>query len=113
MQALLFLVDLLGKVVVGVFLLRFFLQWTRASFHNPISQAVVRFTNPLVMPLRKVIPGWGGMDNASLFAAFLIQGLVIVATRFLFGGGLAGISIGGLVIGTFVTLIMATISLYI
>ncbi len=113
MQALLFLVDLAGKVVVGVFLLRFFLQLTRAGFYNPLSQAVVQFTNPLVMPLRKVIPGWGGVDNASLVAAFIVQTLVIVAIRLMFAGGFASLGLAGILIEALITLLMATISLYI
>ena len=113
MQALYFLVNLAGDVIVGVFLLRFFLQLTRANFYNPISQAVVRFTNPLVMPLRKVIPGWGGLDNASLFAAFLVQALVIVGMSFVFGAGLRGFTVGSLLLYTVVGLLEAAIGLYI
>ena len=55
MQALYFLLDLAGKVVVGLFLLRFFMQLTRANFRNPIASAIVKFTNPLVLPLRGVL----------------------------------------------------------
>jgi YggT family protein len=114
MQALYFLVDLAGKFVVGVFLLRFFMQLTRTSFHNPISAAVVQFTNPLVMPLRKFIPGWGGFDNASLVAAFIVQALVLVAITFLFSAtGLRGFSLPTLLFGTLGALIMAAIGLYI
>ncbi|MEM6640233.1 MAG: YggT family protein [Pseudomonadota bacterium] len=111
MQAILYLVDLVGKVIVGVFLLRFFLQLTRASFYNPVSKAVVSFTNPLVMPLRKVIPGWGGVDNASLLAAYLAQIGVIVATYALLGG-LQRFSIVSLLIQGLLSLILAAISLY-
>ena len=41
-------------------LLRFLLQAVRADFYNPISQALVKLTNPLVIPLRKILPGYGG-----------------------------------------------------
>ena len=48
-------------------LLRFLLQLVKADFYNPISQFLVKITNPLVIPLRRVIPGIGGLDLASLF----------------------------------------------
>ena len=53
-------------------LLRVWLQWARADFYNPMSQMVVKLTNPLVVPLRRVIPGFGGLDMASVLLALLI-----------------------------------------
>ncbi|MDP4788771.1 MAG: YggT family protein, partial [Haliea sp.] len=43
-------------------LLRFLLQVVRADFYNPLSQFLARITNPLVLPLRRVIPSVGGLD---------------------------------------------------
>ncbi len=60
-------------------LLRFLLQLVRADFYNPISQFLVKITNPLVVPLRKLIPGFGGIDVASLLLALLLQLAGIVA----------------------------------
>lgn len=60
-------------------LLRFLLQLVRADFYNPISQFLVKITNPLVIPLRKVVPGFGGLDVASLLLALLLQLAGIVA----------------------------------
>ena len=54
-------------------LLRFLMQWSRADFYNPISQFLVKVTNPLVVPLRRVTPGFGGVDIATLLLAFLLQ----------------------------------------
>ena len=50
-------------------LLRFLLQLVRADFYNPISQFLVKITNPLVLPMRRLIPGFAGMDIASLVLA--------------------------------------------
>ena len=69
-------------------LLRFLLQLVRADFYNPISQFLVKITNPLVIPLRKVIPGIGGLDLASLLLAVLLQVLAIVALMLLNGLGM-------------------------
>ena len=68
---------LLVNFVAGFFLfvvvMRFMLQAVRADFYNPISQFVVKATNPLLVPLRKVIPGFGGYDIAALVLAYLTQ----------------------------------------
>ena len=69
-------------------LLRFLLQLVKADFYNPISQFLVKITNPLVIPLRKVIPGLGGLDLASLLLAVLLQVLAIVALMLLNGLGM-------------------------
>lgn len=72
-QALIFVVQTLGSLYVLVVLLRFILQLVRADFYNPLSQFTVRATQPLLMPLRRVIPGVGGVDLASVVLALLVQ----------------------------------------
>ena len=66
-------------------LLRFLLQVAKADFYNPICQFLVKVTNPVVVPLRKIIPGYGGLDIATLLLALLLQGLGIVAILLLNG----------------------------
>lgn len=75
--ALIFIVKTLFELYILTFLLRFLLQWVRADFHNPLSQAIVRITNPLVVPFRRIIPGIGGQDLATLVVLVLLE---IVAT---------------------------------
>ncbi|MDF0749946.1 YggT family protein [Marinobacter sp. 71-i] len=58
-----------------IVLLRFLLQLARADFYNPISQFAVKATNPLLRPLRRFIPGWGGIDGAALVLAVIIQAI--------------------------------------
>lgn len=63
---------ILGLFTLAV-LLRFFLQLTNAPFQNPASQAVVALTNFAVKPLRRIIPGWRGLDLSTLLLAFAGQ----------------------------------------
>ncbi|PID44676.1 MAG: YggT family protein [Proteobacteria bacterium] len=70
--------QILSAFYLTIVLLRFLLQLARADFYNPISQFVVKATNPLVIPLRKVIPGFAGFDLSSLVLAFILQTLVFV-----------------------------------
>lgn len=72
------------SLVTLPFLLRFLLQASKADFYNPISQFVVRFSNPLTVPIRKVLPSRSGIDFASLIVVFIIQvGLIIALFTFL------------------------------
>jgi YggT family protein len=93
-QALRFLINTAFAFVVYAALLRFIMQWLRAPFRNPIGQAVTALTDWAVKPLRKVLPGFGGYDWASLFFAWLGQVLWLAALAALggaeFSGTLAG-----------------------
>ena len=66
------LIDILVGLYITIILLRFFLQYFRADFYNPLSQFVVKATDPFIKPLRKVIPGFGGIDVSSLLLAYLV-----------------------------------------
>ncbi|WP_018275014.1 YggT family protein [Teredinibacter turnerae] len=68
-----YVVHTLGSVFLLFVILRFLLQLARADFYNPFSQTVVKVTNPVLLPLRKVIPGFFGIDLASLVLALLVQ----------------------------------------
>ena len=86
------IIDTVATLYLMIILLRFVLQYSRADFYNPISQFIAKATNPLLLPLRKVIPGWGGLDIASLVLAFVFQALVIFLK-----GLLAGFVFGNIV----------------
>lgn len=70
-------VDTLSSLYLVIILLRFVLQLSRADFYNPISQFAVKATNPFLIPLRRIIPGFAGVDIASLAMAIIFQALVL------------------------------------
>jgi YggT family protein len=72
-----YLVETLFSLYLLAVLIRFLLQQVRADFYNPISQFFVKATNPALKPLRRVIPGWGGIDFASIVLAFLVELIAI------------------------------------
>ena len=72
MSALIFIVETLLSLALFVVLARLLLQLTRADFRNPICQAIVRLTNPLILPLRRVLPPIGKVDTASVVAVILV-----------------------------------------
>lgn len=77
-MAAVYVVQTLGSLYLLIVLLRFILQLVRADFYNPLSQFIVRATQPLLKPLRRVIPGFAGIDIASLVLAVIVQ-LVLLA----------------------------------
>lgn len=83
-----YLIQTLVSMYLFAMLLRFLLQVVRADFYNPICQFLVKVTNPLVVPLRRLIPGFGGIDLATLLLALLLQLVAIVAMLLLNGLGL-------------------------
>lgn len=84
-NALFFLVDTLLNLYLMVVMLRFWLQAARADFYNPLSQFIVKATNPLLIPLRRIIPSLGKLDTASIVLIFLV-GLAKITVLFMFSG---------------------------
>ncbi len=72
MQMLTFLLSTVIELYVMVLLLRIWMQWARTDFYNPFSQFVVKATQPVISPLRRVIPSIGPVDTASLLVAYLL-----------------------------------------
>jgi len=72
-EILVFIADTLIGLYLLFVILRFLLQTARADFYNPFSQAVVKITNPVLIPLRKIIPGLLGIDLASIVLAIVVQ----------------------------------------
>ncbi|MFV1872467.1 MAG: YggT family protein [Oleiphilus sp.] len=82
-------IDTVSSLYLMIILLRFILQISRADFYNPISQFVVKATNPLLVPLRRIVPSIGGIDTASIVLAILFQTLVVVLKMLVLGSGLS------------------------
>lgn len=72
---LIFIISTLFQLYAFTVILRFVLQWVRADFYNPISQFVVKVTSPVINPARRIIPGYKGLDIASLVVCYLILAL--------------------------------------
>jgi len=85
---LVFLVQVLFGLYAVIVMLRFLLQLVRADFYNPLSQFIVKATTPVLNPLRRVIPGVGGRDIASLVLAWLVLGIELLLVFLISGQGL-------------------------
>jgi len=72
-NALTYLVGTLIDLYVAAVMLRLLLQWVRADFYNPLSQLLIRLTNPVLVPMRRVIPAIGRMDTASIVLMLALE----------------------------------------
>lgn len=72
-----YLIDTFASLFFWAVLLRFLLQVARADFYNPISQGLVRLTNPLLKPLRRLIPGVLGFDIAAIVLALAVKAVTL------------------------------------
>jgi YggT family protein len=89
-QALQFLLETFLGLFAIALLLRFHMQWLRAPIRNPVSQFLNALTDWAVIPARRIIPGFGGLDMASLVLAWLTEFVLIFATFWLRGFPLGG-----------------------
>lgn len=81
LHALVFIINTVLGLYTAAVILRFLMQQVRADFYNPLAQAMMKATNPLLLPLRRVIRPWNRIDLASLVLAVLLQfGNVLLVT---------------------------------
>ena len=105
-----FLIQTLFGLYILAVMLRLMLQWVRADFYNPVSQFIVKITNPPLKPLRRLIPGWGGMDFASILLLLALQMAELSLVNLTLGRAFA---ISGLFIGSVAELLELLINIFI
>jgi YggT family protein len=86
-QAAVFIVQTVIGMYVMILLIRFLLQLTRADFYNPIAQALVKVTQPIVGPLQNMLPKMGRISLPTLIVAFVVQAVLIGLVFMLSGYG--------------------------
>src|SRR3954470_12446384 len=98
-QTLIFLVTTVGDLFVLALLLRFVLQWARAPARSQLALFLAALTDFIVRPVRRVVPGWWGLDFASLLLAWLVAMLqlwIVLAIKGYDLGSATGIAIAAL-----------------
>ena len=114
-NALAYLIDVFFALFTYAILLRFVMQAMRAPFRNPLGQAVMALTDWIVKPLRKVLPGFRGIDWATVVATLVFQFAWLLALQLAFGRGFAllGPGIPFLLLATVIALVKAILWLVI
>jgi len=88
MEAMIYLLRFAFDALLMILIMRVWLQWVKADFYNPLSQFIVKVSNPLVVPFRRIIPGLGGVDLATIIVAYVIATLKFVTLAALTGENL-------------------------
>ncbi len=118
-QSAVLIISTIFSIYILAVMLRFIMQWARADFYNPLSQLLVKITNPPLKPLRRIIPGWGGIDAAAIVLMVILKaieiGLVSTIKGLSFGVGIliltAVSELIGLAIMLFIALIIVSVIL--
>ena len=105
-----FLIDTVFSIYIAIMLLRFILQHVGADFYNPISQFVVKLTQPLVTPARRIIPSIRKIDTATLLVVIV---LILLKLTLLYG--IAGYPVNGaqLIVKVLYDLVSLTFDIFI
>ena len=88
MAVIIYLLETLLSLALLAVLLRLLLQWARADFRNPLARALIQLTNPLLVPMRRILPAVGRIDTASVLALLVLAMLKVVVAWVLGGLGL-------------------------
>ncbi|MEP6546806.1 MAG: YggT family protein [Gammaproteobacteria bacterium] len=91
MDAIRYIVDTLLWLLTLAFVLRLLFQWVRADFRDPMADAIVRTTNWLIMPLRKILPPFGKVDTATVIAVIAVASLRTFAAMAMAGAGIGDV----------------------
>ena len=86
-----YLIELVFDLATLLFLARFVIQACRVNFYNPVSQGIVKISDPVLKPLRFVLPSYRNLDFASFFAAALV---IFIKLYVLFSSTSLGLLIG-------------------
>ena len=83
-----FLIGTLFSLYILILMLRFLLAWSRADFYNPFSQFIVKVTNPVIVPMRRIVPSVGGIDLATIVVMVCLQVISLLVISSLHGAPL-------------------------
>ena len=111
-----FLVETAFGFYILIVMLRFLLQWVRADFYNPLVQFIVTLTNPVLLPLRRYVPGLMGLDMAAVVLMLVLRVVEFLLIFAIVGrspnfGGLLVLSIAAL-LGLLITVLTWAIIIY-
>ncbi len=81
-----FLIQTFFGLYFVIVMLRFLMQASRVDYYNPLSQGIVRITDPAIRPFRRLLPTIRGVDFATLFVAFIVQLVAVGLVMMILGG---------------------------
>ena len=88
-----YLTNLIFGIALYLMLLRYWMQWVHADFRNPIGRFIISLTNPVVIPMRRILPSFRSVDTATLLLAYALAVLSILILVSLSGQNYSWISL--------------------
>lgn len=92
MEVITYLLRFAFDALLMILIMRVWLQWAKADFYNPLSQFIVKVSNPLIVPMRRIIPGLGGVDLSTIILAYIVATLKFFSLAALSGESLGVLS---------------------
>ncbi len=108
-DSLFFLIRVLSHLYLLLFVMRFIMQWIRADFYNPLAQFIVRATNPMIVPMRRILPAAASIDLPTLVVLILIE---VLATWLLLSVASVPVTLSEFAVYVLLRLVSLTLSLY-
>lgn len=109
-SAIVFIVNAITSLYLLVLLLRFWMPWLRADFRNPLAQGILRFTSPVVIPVRRIVPSFGRLDTATVLVAFVVQYLTVLLLLLILGQSAGIVAVA---VTSIVKLVVLSINLFV
>jgi len=100
------LINVLFGALIALVVLRVLLQCVRANFYNPVCQFLYKVTNPVLMPLRKVIPAWRNLDIAGVLLAWLLTAIELALLYVVVGQRLGLVGLGVMALADLVDFVL-------
>ena len=85
--ALIYLLSTIIDLYVAAIMLRLLLQWVKADFYNPLCQFLVKISNPVLVPARRIVPSIGRLDTASVVVMLLLELIQLLIINQISGAG--------------------------
>lgn len=88
-QALAFLVETVFQLYLAALMLRILLEALRADYYNPVCQALIKVTDPLVKPLSRLVPNMGSVSLAGIIWLYVLEVVLLLLLMAIGGGSLS------------------------
>ncbi|WP_392565427.1 YggT family protein [Utexia brackfieldae] len=72
MASIFYIINTLLTICLYIFMLRSWMQYARVNFYNPFTQFIVKITQPILGPLKKVLPYFKKFDSATFLVIYVI-----------------------------------------
>ena len=70
---MIFLINISFEILAMLIIIRVLLSWFPHNQYHPLVQILLKITEPILLPIRSLIPAVGGMDLSPIIIIFIIK----------------------------------------